>query len=116
VITLESKEVREQLNRWIEDGQHQLAVVLRVMQDYDRFRESLESSERENERLRGLVYENEKLHNRLETAERECELLREEGNRLRGETERNTKEREEIADWLSGTINEVLLRLRPQQA
>ena len=116
MIGLESKEVREQATHWIEDGQRQLGVLLGLLNDYDRLLELAEASERENERLRGMSYENEQLRNRLETSERQCQQLREEVLRFRNETEREQKERMEIADSLTTFMNEVLSRLRPQAA
>ena len=67
----------------------------------------------EQDRLRGLTYENEQLHNRLEIAERQCERLREELARLRADNERHLKERVEVAEQLSDMMNQLLLRLRP---
>ena len=102
MIVGESQGVREQVSRWIEDGQnHYLGAVSRVLQDYDRLQGAVESAERENEQLRGLVYENEKLRNRLEGSEHESEQLREE---------------EEIADALTRVMNEAITRLRTQAA
>src|SRR3989304_1754317 len=70
MIVGESRGAREQASRWIEDGQnHYLGAVSRVLQDYDRLQAAVESAERENEQLRGLVYEHEKLRNRLEGGE-----------------------------------------------
>ena len=116
MISLESKEVREQAGHWLEDGQRQLSVLLGLLNDYDRLLELAEASERENERLRGLNYENEQLRNRLETSERQSDQLREEVHRRRTETEQDRKEREEIADLMTTFMNEVLGRLRPQPA
>jgi chromosome segregation ATPase len=116
MISAETKELREDVRRWIEDGPGQLAAVLGILRDYDRMRERVELAEREQERLRSLTYENEQLHNRLETVERNCERLREEVARLRTETEHHQKERFEVAEQLSEVMNQVLLRLRPPQA
>ena len=117
MIVGESQEVREQVSRWIEDGQsHYLGAVSRVLQDYDRLQAAVESAERENEQLRGLVYENEKLRNRLESGEHESEQLREEVKQLRAGTERHLREREEIADALTRVMNEAITRLRTQAA
>jgi len=116
MISLESKEVREQASHWIEDGQRQLGVLLGLLNDYDRLLELAEASERENERLRGLSYEIEQVRNRLETSERQCDQLREEVHRLRTDTERHQKERVEIADSMTMFMNEVLGRLRPEPA
>jgi len=114
MISAESKEVRDEVRRWIEDGPGQLTVLLSVLRDYERLRERVELAEREQERLRGLTYENEQLHNRVETAERQCDRLREELMRLRSENEQHNRERVEIAEQLSEVMNQLLLRLRPQ--
>jgi septal ring factor EnvC (AmiA/AmiB activator) len=116
ISSLESKEAREQVSHWLEDGQRQLSVLLGLLNDYDRLLELAEASERENERLRGLNYEIEQVRNRLETSERQSDQLREEVHRLRTETERHRKEREEVADSITTFMNEVLGRLRPQPA
>src|SRR3990170_3484766 len=93
MIVGESQEVREQVSRWIEDGQnHYLGAVSRVLQDYDR--------------LQGAV----------ESAEHESEQLREEVKQLRAGTERHLREREEIADALTRVMNEAITRLRTQAA
>ena len=117
MIVGESQGVREQVSRWIEDGQSQyLGAISRVLHDYDRLQTAVESAERENEQLRGLVYENEKMRNRLESSEHESEQLREEVNTLRAGTERHLREREEIADALTRVMNEAITRLRTQAA
>ena len=116
MISLESKEVRDRATRWIEEGHSQLGVILGVLNDYDRLHGVADAAEQESERLRGLVKENEQLRDRVETAEHECGRLGEEVSQLRAEIERTRKERVEVAEWLSGTMNEVLLKLRPQQA
>jgi len=46
-------------------------------------------------------------------AERQCERLREEILRLRGDSERHLRERVEVAGQLSDMMNQPLLRLRP---
>ncbi len=111
----ESKEVREEVRRWVEDGPSQLSVLAGLLHEYDRLRDRVETAEREQERLRGLTYENEQLHNRVETAERQCDRLRDEVSRLRGEIDHYHRERAEVAEQLSEVMNQVLLRLRPQQ-
>ena len=63
-----------------------------------------------------MVYENEQLRDRLEAAERERDRLLDEMARRMDEFERGQREREEIADRLSQFVNDVMLRLRPQQA
>ncbi len=116
MLGAESKEVREEVRRWVEDGPGQLSVLAGLLHEYDRLRDRVEMAEREQERLRGLTYENEQLHNRVETAERQCDRLRDEVSRLRGEIDHYHRERTEVAEQLSEVMNQVLLRLRPQQA
>jgi predicted RNase H-like nuclease (RuvC/YqgF family) len=116
MITVESKDERSQASRWLEDGQRLLGVLLSVLTDYDRLREQAEATERDNERLRGLVYENEQLRNRLEASERECDRLRAELSIAQLEVERGYREREDVADRLTQVTNDLLVRLRPQRA
>jgi chromosome segregation ATPase len=111
----ETREVREDVRRWIEDGPNQLAALGSLVGDYDRLRERVDSVESENERLRGLAYECEQLKNRLETSERQADRLREEIGRLRGLNDQHLREREEVAEQLSGLMNQALVRLRSQQ-
>jgi predicted nucleic acid-binding Zn-ribbon protein len=60
-----------------------------------------------------VTYENEQLRNRLETAERQAEHLRQSMSELRSENERHQKEREEAAERLNHLVNEIAQRLRP---
>lgn len=115
MLGTESKEVREEVERWVEEGPRQLSVMAGLLHEYDRLRERVETAEREQERLRSLTYENEQLQNRVETAERECERFRGDVNRLRAEMEQHHRERAEVAEQLSEVMNHILLRLRPQQ-
>jgi chromosome segregation ATPase len=115
MVSAEFTEIREDVRRWVEEGPGQLSVVLGLLHDHARLRERVEVAEREQERLRGLTYENEQLHNQVDAAERQCERLREEVMRLRGENEHHHKERLEVAEQLSDMMNQLLLRLRPQQ-
>jgi len=103
----------DDVRRWLEAGQTQLASLLELLHEHDRLRERVESSERENERLRGVTYENEQLRNRLETSERQAEQLRQTMSDLRAENERHQKEREEAAERLNHLVNEIAQRLRP---
>ena len=89
------------------------ASLLELLHEHDRLRERVESSERENERLRGVTYENEQLRNRLETSERQAEQLRQSMGELRAENDRHQKEREEAAERLNHLVNEIAQRLRP---
>lgn len=115
MMSVESKQTRDgdDVRRWLEAGQTQLASLLDLLHEHDRLRERVESSERENERLRGVTYENEQLRNRLETSERQAEHLRQGMGELRAENERHQKEREEAAERLNHLVNEIAQRLRP---
>ena len=115
MMSVESKQVRDgdEVRRWLEAGQTQLASLLELLHEHDRLRERVEASERENERLRGVTYENEQLRNRLETSERQAEHLRQSMSELRGENERHQKEREDAAERLNHLVNEIAQRLRP---
>ena len=115
MTSVESKQTRDgdDVRRWLEAGQTQLASLLELLHEHDRLRERVESSERENERLRGVTYENEQLRNRLETSERQAEHLRQGMSELRAENERHQKEREEAAERLNHLVNEIAQRLRP---
>jgi len=115
MITVESKETREQAGRWIEEGPRWLSVLGAVLNSYDRLQDRTETAERENERLRGLGYEIEQVRNRLDASERECERLREEVSRLLAEAERSHREREELVEGLTRVLNEALVRLRGDQ-
>ena len=114
-IMNESKQARDgdEVRRWLEAGQTQIASLLELLHEHDRLRERVESSERENERLRGVTYENEQLRNRLETSERQAEQLRQSMGELRAENDRHQKEREEAAERLNHLVNEIAQRLRP---
>jgi hypothetical protein len=115
MMSVESKQTRDgdDVRRWLEAGQTQIASLLDLLHEHDRLRERVESSERENERLRGVTYENEQLRNRLETSERQAEHLRQGMGELRAENERHQKEREEAAERLNHLVNEIAQRLRP---
>jgi hypothetical protein len=115
MMSVESKHMGggEEVRRWLEAGQTQLAALLELLHEHARLRERVESSERENERLRGVTYENEQLRNRLETSERQAEQLRQTMGELRAENDRHQKEREEAAERLNHLVNEIAQRLRP---
>jgi hypothetical protein len=57
---------------------------------------------------------NEQLHNRIETAERQCDRRRDEVSRLRVERDQHQRERLEVAEQRSDVMSQVRLRLRPQ--
>jgi hypothetical protein len=115
MMSVESKQARDgdEVRRWLEAGQTQLASLLELLHEHERLRERVEASERENERLRGVTYENEQLRNRLETSERQGEHLRQTVSELRSENDRHQKEREEAAERLNHLVNEIAQRLRP---
>jgi hypothetical protein len=118
MISAESKQGRDhdEVRRWLESGQTQLASLLELLHEHERLRERVEAAERENERLRGVTYENEQLRNRLETSERQGEQLRQTMSELRAENDRHQKEREEAAERLNHLVNEIAQRLRPAGA
>lgn len=116
-------DVRERASQWVQDGQSQLGILLGVLNDYDRLNDAAETAERECERLQKFVYENERLKNTLEATEHECKRLREDLSQVReelslarAEAERHRGERQAIADSLAGFMNDILPRLRPEQA
>jgi hypothetical protein len=118
VISVESKQGRDndEVRRWLESAQTQMASLLELLHEHERLRERVEASECENERLRGVTYENEQLRNRLETSERQGEHLRQAMGELRAENERHQKEREEAAERLNHLVTEIAQRLRPAGA
>ena len=89
MASADAPEVRERVGRWIEEGQSLLGVLL------------------------GFLYEYERMLNLADSTQRECERLREEIQRLHAETDRNRREREEIAESLSRALNDLVGRLRP---
>jgi septal ring factor EnvC (AmiA/AmiB activator) len=118
MISAESKQGRDhdEVRRWLESGQTQLASLLELLHEHERLQDRVEASERENERLRGVTYENEQLRNRLETSERQGDQLRQTMGELRAENDRHQKEREEAAERLNHLVNEIAQRLRPAGA
>ncbi len=118
MMSVESKQIRDgdEVRRWLEAGQSQLAALLELVHEHERLRERVDAAERENERLRGVTYENEQLRNRLETAERQGDQLREAVTQLRAENDRHQREREEAAERVVQLVNEVVQRLRPGAA
>jgi predicted nucleic acid-binding Zn-ribbon protein len=104
----------EQVVRWLEEGQRQLPALVGLVHENDRLRERFEMSQSECEKLRGFVYEVEQLRNRTETAERVAERLREQLSGVEAELDRQNRERTELADHLTDFMNDVLLRLRPR--
>ena len=102
--------------RWLEEGQQQLPALVGLVHENERLRERLEMSESECEKLHGLVYEVEQLRNRSETAERLGDRLREQLNGAAAELERQNRERTELADRLTDFMNDVLVRLRPRSS
>ena len=83
-----SEDARDRASRWLEDGRSLARVLLEVFDGYDR--------------LRGMA----------EAAERECERLRDEVNRLQAENDHLQREREEIGEALSKLAGDVLVRSR----
>jgi len=112
---VESNELPEETRRWLDLAPTQIASLRAQVNDYERLRGAVKSVEEENERLRGLVGEHEKLRNRFEISERLCEELSGEVDRLRAESHQH-REREEVADSLTTLLSELLLQVRPQLA
>ncbi len=110
----ESRDSRDQVVRWLEDGQRQMSALLGLVHENERLRERVEAAESEKEKLRGLAYEVEQVRNRAESAERQLERARGQLVEAQAETERHNKEREEVAERLTELMNEILIRLRPQ--
>jgi geranylgeranyl pyrophosphate synthase len=108
----ELRDSREQVVRWLEEGQRQLPALAGLVHENERLRQRLEMSESECEKLRGLVYEVEQLRDRSETAERLGDRLREQLTNAEAELERQNRERTDLAERL--TMNDVLVRLRPR--
>jgi chromosome segregation ATPase len=113
------RDVRERAVRWLEEGQGQFGQLLGLISDYERLQTALESSDRELEQLRPVVYENEKLRNQLEAASgqvlsstQEIERLREDLGRMRADVDRHARDREEIAGSLASFMSEAMSRLR----
>lgn len=77
-------ETRAKVQKWIEDGQYLVGLIP------------------------ALVEENERLRSSLETSEKEFERLRQEVALLRGESEQYRSEREDVADALNKFMNEML--------
>jgi uncharacterized coiled-coil DUF342 family protein len=82
--SLEWTETRGKVQKWIEDGQYLVGLIPALVEENERLRTSLESSEKEFERLR-----------------QEVALLR-------GESESYRNEREDVADALNKFMNEML--------
>lgn len=87
---VESGEMRELLKQWIEESQRLVGILLAFLEEYDL------------------------LQHQADTAERECERLRQEIGRLSLETESSRRERVEIAASLSHFMNDLLPRLHPR--
>ena len=79
---------REHTIRWMEEGKAVLGNLLVLLDEYDRVKTALEASEHECERLRG-------------------EMIR-----LQADVDRQRKDREEIAQWLSEFMGDAVSRLR----
>ena len=107
---------REQVVRWLEEGQRQLPALVALVNENERLRERLMMSESEREKLSGLVYEVEQLRNRTEMADRVGARLREQLSGAEAELERQNRERTELAERLTDFMNEVLIRLRPRSS
>ena len=96
--------LREQATQWLADGSANVKLLTSVMGEFARLHDIALTAERDGERLRAQA----------EAAEQETRRLREGVVRLRADTARCMKEREDIAAALSQFMNEVLSKLRGQ--
>ena len=96
--------LREQATQWLADGSANVKLLTNVMDEFARLHGIALTAERDGERLRAQA----------EAAEQETRRLREGVVRLRVDTARCMKEREDIAAALSQFMNEVLSKLRGQ--
>jgi len=80
---VEFGELPEDARRWLGSAQTQIAALLDLVRETERTRAALESANRENNRLRELVGDYDRVCSRLDTSERLCLELREEVTRLR---------------------------------
>ena len=96
--------LREQATQWLADGSANVELLTSVMDEFARLHDIALTAERDGERLRAQA----------EAAEQETRRLREGVVRLRADTARCMKEREDIAAALSQFMNEVLSKLRGQ--
>ena len=94
--------LREQATQWLADGSANVKLLTNVMDEFARLHGIALTAERDGERLRAQA----------EAAEQETRRLREGVVRLRADTARCMKEREDIAAALSQFMSEVLSKLR----
>jgi hypothetical protein len=94
--------LREQATQWLTDGSANVKLLTNVMDELARLHGIALTAERDGERLRAQA----------EAAEQETRRLREGVVRLRADTARCMKEREDIAAALSQFMSEVLSKLR----
>ena len=94
--------LREQATRWLADGSDNVKLLTTVLDEFARLHGVALAAERDGERLRAQA----------ELAEQETRRLREGVIRLRSDTTRCMKEREDIAAALSQFMGEVLSKLR----
>jgi chromosome segregation ATPase len=90
-------EERTQVVGWIEEGRTVLESILRMLTDFDQLKSAMAATQKECERL-----------------QHDCEQLRAEVNRLKADHERSQREREDLAQWFTGLMNEASSRLRTQ--
>jgi hypothetical protein len=100
--TLSGVDVRAQAHRWLAESGANLQVLSTVLNEFARLHGIALTAERDGERLRPQV----------EATEQETRRLREGVARLRSDSARCMKEREDIAAVLSQFMGEVLTKLR----
>jgi hypothetical protein len=94
--------LREQATQWLADGRDNVKLLTTVLDEFRRLHGFALAAELDGERLRAQA----------ELAEQETRRLREGVIRLRSDTARCMKEREDIAAALSQFMGEVLSKLR----
>jgi len=96
--------LRERATQWLAEGSANVKLLTTVMDEFARLHGVTLAAERDGERLRAQA----------DAAEQETRRLREGVVRLRAETARCMKEREDIAAALSQFMGEVPSKLRGQ--
>ena len=100
--TMTGTDVRERANRWLAESGGNMQALAAILSELGRLQDVAFTAEKDTERLRAS----------MEAAEAETRRLREGVFRLRGESARSMKEREDIAAALSQFMDEVLNKLR----
>jgi hypothetical protein len=102
--------------RWSREAHGCLTLLFAAAGDRPWLREAADSVRRDSEQVREVAREVEQLRDRVAAAECLRQRRRDEVNRFRAERERARREREEVADALTRSMNRRLERLRPRRA